>query len=71
MTSQPGKQTIAIHTFPNISRSKGSQTIKFGQSIEYNMRNIFLKNYARNMVEKLLQDPFVKIKIVPVSRSIA
>ena len=71
MTSQPGKQTIAIHIFPNISRSKGSQTIKFGQSIEYNMRNIFLKNYARNMVEKLLQDPFVKIKIVPVSRSIA
>ena len=71
MTSQPGKQTIAIHIFPNISRSKGSQTIKFGQSIEYNMRNIFLKNYARNMVEKLLQDPFVKIKIVHVSRSIA
>ena len=71
MTSQPGKQTIAIHIFPNISRSKGNQTIKFGQSIEYNMRNIFLKNYARNMVEKLLQDPFVKIKIVHVSRSIA
>ena len=71
MMSQPGKQTIAIHIFPNISRSKGSQTIKFGQSIEYNMRNIFLENYARNMVEKLLQDPFVKIKIVHVSRSIA
>ena len=23
MTSQPGKETIAIHIFPNISRSKG------------------------------------------------
>ena len=32
---------------PNISRSKGNQTIKFGQLIEYNMRNIFLeKSYT-------------------------
>ena len=43
MTSQPGKQTIAIHILPNISRSKGNQTMKFGQLIEYNMRNIFLE----------------------------
>ena len=27
----------------NISRSKGNQTIKFGQLIECNMRNIFLE----------------------------
>ena len=27
--------------FPNISRIKGNQTIKFGQLIECNMRNIF------------------------------
>ena len=39
MTSQPGKQTIAIHMFPNISRSKNKQTIKFGQLMEYNMGN--------------------------------
>ena len=31
MTSQPG------------SRSKGNQTKKFGQLIEYNARNFFLK----------------------------
>ena len=43
MMSQPGKQTIAIHILPNISRSKGNQTMKFGQLIEYNMRNIFLE----------------------------
>ena len=30
MTSQPGNQTIAIHMFPNISRSDGNQTMKFG-----------------------------------------
>ena len=29
---------------PNISRSKGNQTIKFGHLIEYNKRNIFLQN---------------------------
>ena len=42
MTSQTGKQTITIGILPNISRSKGSHTMKFGQLIEYNMRNIFL-----------------------------
>ena len=48
MTSQPGFQTIAIHTFPNISRSKGNQAIKFGQLIEYNMNNIFTeKSYTK------------------------
>ena len=43
MTSQPGKQTIAIYIFPSISRSKGNETMKYGQSIEYNMRNIVLE----------------------------
>ena len=43
MTSQPGSQIILIHILPNISRRKGNQTMKCGQLIEYNMRNIFLK----------------------------
>ena len=43
MASQSGHQTIAIHTLPNISRSEDNQTMKFGQLIEYNMRNIFLE----------------------------
>ena len=48
MTSQLGKQTIAIRTLSNISRSKGSKTIKFGQLIEYNIRNIFPeKSYTK------------------------
>ena len=48
MTSQRGLQTIAIHILPNISRSKGNQTMKFGQLIEYNMRNIFVeKSYTK------------------------
>ena len=39
MMSQPGKQTITIHTLPNISQSKGIKTMKFGQSIKYNKKN--------------------------------
>ena len=40
MTSQPGQQTITMHIVPNIPRSKRNQTMKIGQLIEYNMRNI-------------------------------
>ena len=48
MTSQPGQKTIAIHILPNILRSNGTQTMKFGQLIEYNMRNIFVeKSYIK------------------------
>ena len=38
MTSQPKKQTVAIHILPNISRSKGNQAMKFDQLIDYNMK---------------------------------
>ena len=47
-----------IYDDTNISRSKDNQTMKFGQLIEYNMRNIFLKNYAQNVLEKLVPEPF-------------
>ena len=47
MTSQPGLQTIAIHILSNISQSKGNETMKFGQLIEYNDRNIFLQELWR------------------------
>ena len=45
--SQPGLQTILIHILPNISQSKGNQTVKIDQLIEYN-RNIFLQKLCRN-----------------------
>ena len=43
MMSEPGKQIIAIHILPNISRSRGNQIMKFGQLIKYNIKNIFLE----------------------------
>ena len=60
MASQPGKQTIAIHMLLNISRSKGNKRIKFGQLIEYKMRNIFLKQSYINVVQKLFPNHFLK-----------
>ena len=60
MKSQTGKQKTAIHILPNILRNKGNQTMKFGQLIEYNMRNIFLEKLCTNVVEKLVPDPFLK-----------
>ena len=52
MTSQPGSQTMVIHMFANISRSKENQTMEFGELIECNMWNIFLeKSYTKCGVE--------------------
>ena len=52
MTSQSGKQIITIHILPNISRNKGNQTTKFGQLIEHNLRNIFLRKLCRKCGRK-------------------
>ena len=57
MTARPRNQAIIMHILPNISRSKGNQTMKFGQLIEYNMKNVFLgKSYSG----KLFLDHFLK-----------
>ena len=49
MTSQPGLQTVAIRIFPSISQSKANQTMKFGQLIEYNKRNVFLQKFREKL----------------------
>ena len=48
MKSQPGRKIIAIHILPSTSGSKGNHTMKFGQLIEYNKRNIFLEKSYTN-----------------------
>ena len=47
MASEPGLQTIVIHILSNISQSKGKQTMKFGQLIEYNKINISLQKVCQ------------------------
>ena len=64
------KQTIAIHILPNISKSKGNQTIKFGQLIGYIWEAFFLKNHTQNVLEKQFPDLFLK-RIVRISAPIA
>ena len=46
----------------NISRSKGNQTMKFGQLIEYNKSNIFVKNHAENEPGRLFPELFCVLK---------
>ena len=67
MTSQPGKHTITINILLNISRSKGNQTIKFGQLIEYNMRNIFLEKSYTKCDRQTSPRPFSKKSKLSIS----
>ena len=57
MTSYTGKQIIEINILPNISRSKGNLAIKFGQLIDYNVRNIFLQISCRKLGRKTSSIP--------------
>ena len=63
MMLKPGKQIITIHRLLNISRSKGNQTMKFGQLIEQNMRKFLMKNHTQDVMKKLFPDRFPKSKM--------
>ena len=39
----PSYRDSTVHILPNISRSKGNQTMKFGQLMESNMRKFVLE----------------------------
>ena len=58
MMSQPRKPKIVIHVLPNISKSKGNHTIKFGLLIKCNIRNIFLEKPYTKRVGKTSTRPF-------------
>ena len=49
MTSQPSQQTIGLHVLPNISGSKGYQTIKFSHFKEHNMRKFSLEKSLKKI----------------------
>ena len=63
MTSQLGKQIIAIHILPSISRSTGNQTMKLDQLIKYNMKKIFLEKSYTKCVGKTSPRTFSKNQI--------
>ena len=58
MTSQTVKQINAIQISFNISTVKENQTTKFGQLIEYNMKNIFVEKSYKKYGGKTIPRPF-------------
>ena len=60
-----------IQILQDISRSKGNQTIKCGQLMEHNMRNIFLVKLCTKCRGETSAKPFFKkIKVKNMSESI-
>ena len=51
----------------NISRSKANQTMKFGQLVEYNMRNIFAERSYTKRGGETLPRPFSKKSKLSIS----
>ena len=60
MTSQNGSQVTTVHLLPNMSQSKGNETMKFSQLIDKN-RNIF-KNHKKSDSGRLVPDLFLFLK---------
>ena len=55
------------HIWPNIPGSKGNQTMKFGQLIEYNMIDIFIElSYTKHGGETIPR-PFSKKSKLSIS----
>ena len=67
MMSQTGHKINTIHILPNISRSKGNQTTKFCQLIEYNMINIFLEISYTKFGGEASPRPFCKKSKLSIS----
>ena len=59
-----------MHILANISRSKDYQRMRFGQLIEYNIRNIFLEKSYTKCGGKLFPDSFLKLIIEYIAGSI-
>ena len=60
------RETNSYHTL----RSKGNQTMKFGQLIEYNMRNTFLEKSYTKCGGETIPRPFSKISKLSISLDI-
>ena len=67
MTSQGGQEVITIHTLSNISRSKGNQTTKFCQLIEYKIKNNFLGKSCTKFSGEASSRPFYKKSNLSIS----
>ena len=55
---------MTIHILPYIARSKGSQTLKFGQVKNITKKMFSSKNHAENEAGRLVLDLFLVLKKV-------
>ena len=63
MASQAVQLIIKTHIFPNISRSKGNQSMNFAQLTEYNVRKLFFsENHAKMRQGDSFQNSFCFLK---------
>ena len=61
MTAQTGQKVITIHILPNILRSKGNKTMKFGQlTTQHNLENILLEKPYTKCGDEASPKPFFK-----------
>ena len=58
---------VTLHILPNIPRSKGCQAMKFGQLIEYNLRNIFVQKSYTKCAAETIPRPLSKISKLSIS----
>ena len=56
-----------MHILPNIARSKCNQTIKYGQLIKYNLKNIFVEKSYTKCAAETIPRPLSKISKLSIS----
>ena len=56
-----------MHILPNIARTKGNQTTKFGQLIEHNLKNIFVEKSYTKCAAETIPRPLSKISKLCIS----
>ena len=61
------EQPFTIYLLQKISRNNDNWTIKFGQLIEYNMRNIFSENSNQKCGGETISRPFSKKSKLSIS----
>ena len=67
MKSQTRQQMITILILPNISRCKWNQVMRFGQLIEYNIRNEFFEKSYKKPDWEASPRPFYKNSKLKIS----
>ena len=60
MMSRSGQKIIPGRILSNKTKRKGNPTMKFGQLIECNIRNIYLEKSCTKCGEKQVPNPFIK-----------